>query len=47
MDKVVNKSDDMLGMIVVRSPGEIEQIVEMMSFKFLSENSSLVFKTIK
>jgi len=39
MGKVMNKSDDMLGLIVVRSPMEIEQIVEMMSNKFLNENS--------
>jgi len=43
----MNKSDDMIGMIVVRSPGEIEQIVEMMSFKFLFGNSSLFFKAIR
>ena len=47
MGKVMNKSDDMLGIIVIRSPMEIEQSVEMMPFKFFSENSSFFLKTIR
>jgi len=47
MGKVMNKSDDMLGIIVIRSSMEIEQMVEMMSFKFFNDNSSLFLKTIR
>lgn len=47
MNKVMNKPDDMIGMIVVHNPKELEQIVEMLPFKFLSGNSSLFFKTIR